>query len=233
MTGTGLIRIAFAGAMGAGKTEAARYISERYGVENIPFSRPVKAVGAIRKEVQDESERYFNCGHAAQEILPEDAAFHEVRLLAALWARDLEEAETERELWQRIGTDSGRFVRENLWVDYFERNLAEDQEIVQEGLRFENELDVLDRLGFTVVKIVCNRDVRRSRLVDRDGIVEPKRASHASEHGLHGLPMREFDNSGSVEDLHAFCDGLVRERLGGARALGKRAMVRARRGLVR
>lgn len=233
MAKEGLVRIAFAGLMGSGKTEAARYISERYGVENVPFSRPVKEVGAIKDSALTESQLYFECCDKAQHILPPDALFYEIRALGALWARDIEEAEGKRELWQRIGTDSGRHIRKSLWVDYFERNMEHDKEVVQEGLRFRNELAALDRLGFTVVRVTCDSGVLRERLLARDGSVKPGWSKHASEHGLADVPMREFDNSGDLEELHAFCDELVKERLGGARALGKRAMVRVRAGLAR
>jgi hypothetical protein len=104
-----------------------------------------------------------------------------------------------------MGTEWGRSINENIWVD---NCLARIREAEQQGcymsgepfvsnffitdVRFPNEAKALKENGFYLIK------------VDRTNRPQEDRATHASENALNNYEDWDFiiDNNGTLEDLH-------------------------------
>lgn len=126
-----------------------------------------------------------------------------------------EQTEIRRAL-QRIGTECGRkLISENVWVDAMEREIRQLQErginhIVVTGIRYENELQMIRRLGGETVWIerpsarASHEEKIRSAAASADTV------THSSE---VSLDVRQFDsvivNDGSLEQLFARADRWV------------------------
>lgn len=96
-----------------------------------------------------------------------------------------------RSLQQRMGTEVGRnMLGENIWVDLTFKNLADGAKVIVTDCRFPNEADTVKRLGGEVWR------------VSRPGFSAVN--AHPSEVSLDDWKFdRYFENSGSVEELHA------------------------------
>lgn len=57
-----------------------------------------------------------------------------------------------REMLQKLGTEVGRSIDEDIWIKEFEKRAPADRDIVTTGIRFQNEVDILD------VLVWVNRD---------------------------------------------------------------------------
>jgi len=111
-----------------------------------------------------------------------------------------------------IGTEWGRSINENIWVDNCLARIheAEKQGCYMSGepfvnnffitdVRFPNEAQTLKENGFFLVK------------VDRDNRPQEERASHASENALNDYKDWDFviDNNSTLEDLYEKLHTLV------------------------
>lgn len=98
-----------------------------------------------------------------------------------------------RRLQQTLGTEVGRnMIDVNLWIDMTERSicdlLCQERDVIVTGIRYRNELEMIERLGGTTLW------VERPGLVLADG--------HSSENSLGAEDFqRVIFNDGTVEDL--------------------------------
>lgn len=113
-------------------------------------------------------------------------------------------------LLQLLGGDIRRGQDALYWVRRFAEwvapRLAAGTTVLVTDARFENEMALLRRLGFTLVRLDCPIDIRRARLVERDGAAAGARdLNHPTETGLDGF--RGFDavvdSSTSLEETMA------------------------------
>ena len=126
-----------------------------------------------------------------------------------------EQTEIRRAL-QRIGTECGRkLISENVWADAMEREIRQLFErginhIVVTGIRYENELKMIQRLGGETVWI--ERPSARASHEEkiRSAAASADTATHSSE---VSLDVKRFDsvieNDGSLEQLFARADRWV------------------------
>lgn len=126
-----------------------------------------------------------------------------------------EQTEIRRAL-QRIGTECGRkLISENVWADAMEREIRQllargINHIVVTGIRYENELQMIQRLGGETVWIerpsarASHEEKIRSAAASADTV------THSSEVSLR---VTQFDavieNDGSLEQLFARADHWV------------------------
>ena len=106
----------------------------------------------------------------------------------------------DRKLLQWIGTEWGRGqISQTLWIDLWraeaERATASGRLVVCDDVRFDNEAEVIKRMGGIVVEIQSER--ASERINTAAGI-----AGHASEAGIRReLVAAIIENDGTIEDL--------------------------------
>lgn len=107
-----------------------------------------------------------------------------------------------RRLLQVLGTEVGRdIISRSVWIDIVTRRIIarreQGQPVIVTGMRFQNELTAITRLGGDLV------------WVDRPGVIAPD-TSHASE-GSVGPQDFEYtlNNTGTLSELGVFTDTLL------------------------
>ena len=105
---------------------------------------------------------------------------------------------TNREILQKVGTDAMRngFCK-NVWIKIAELKLkdmlAAGKKVIVTDVRFDNEAELIEKLGGCVIKIVRN--------INHNGLTE-KELAHDSEKGISNtLISFEIFNNLSKEDL--------------------------------
>ena len=116
----------------------------------------------------------------------------------------------DRKLLQWIGTEWGRgSISKTLWIDLWraevERATAAGRLVVCDDVRFDNEAEVIKRMGGIVVEIQSDR--ASERINTAAGI-----AGHASEAGIRReLVTAIIENNGTLEDLKDSVSSLLKE----------------------
>ena len=178
-----MMRLGFSGKMRSGKDTAADYMTEKlgsfgYNIQRLSFAGTLKRIGSY---IQQE------CGFPV---------------------------ERDRELYQWLGTDYGRKRNPNVWTDALERQITtleaegDVDAILVTDVRFPNEVEMLHRRGFTLVRVSANPALRLFRGADPDCL------EHLSEVALDELDRREaFDwmiqNEGSLDDFKRVLDAVI------------------------
>lgn len=111
----------------------------------------------------------------------------------------------DRRLLQWLGTEYGRSIDHNLWVniwkedatEYLERN--QDAIVIVDDIRFDNEAQAVRDLGGKVIKLYTT--------VER---IEKINTSHVSENGIDSKYVdAAINNSGSIYDLESNIKNLL------------------------
>ena len=107
-----------------------------------------------------------------------------------------------RQIFQKLGTEAVRNVfGEDTWTKRWMVGYSlfeESDDIVVPDVRFDNESGLIRSLGGVIV------EVRRGPgLVGSTG-------THPSEHGLSTLPDFVIENNGTLDDLYAQVEGVLR-----------------------
>lgn len=108
----------------------------------------------------------------------------------------------DRKLLQWLGTDWGRSIDENLWVNVFRNEVRHAREhlpqggyILNDDTRFNNEAETIKELGGYIVEVVASPETRAKR-------IELIQSGHASEKGIDpSFVDYRIMNNGSIEDL--------------------------------
>ena len=192
------------GFMGSGKDTLGDYLIERYGYQKASFAGPLKEtlkrifdftdeqVYGKHKEIPDTRYRFTGkcvlCGtkmnwnaSSGAGVCPNDG-----------WAYEHEHV-TPRLAMQTLGTEWGRRLYDNIWVDACMndvRSRGQDNVVITD-VRFRNEVQAVQDAGGLVIRL------RRGELS----------SDHASEAELAGMEDKEFDlvvdNQGTLEDFYA------------------------------
>lgn len=87
----------------------------------------------------------------------------------------------DRKLLQWLGTEWGRSVDENLWVNLWkevvDRTTVHGVYVVSDDCRFDNEAEMVHSMGGKVVEIVCPAEIRGTR-------IKLENTGHSSEKGI-------------------------------------------------
>ena len=75
----------------------------------------------------------------------------------------------------------------DFWVKELVARTQSKSLLVIDDLRFPVEYDMLKEQGYTIVKLLCDRDVCEQRLIKRDGSFDPKMWDHESEKHFVGF----------------------------------------------
>jgi hypothetical protein len=98
---------------------------------------------------------------------------------------------TVREVLQKLGTEGGRNVHENIWVNATFSNYNPDNKWIIDDCRFINEAKSIEDRGGIVIRV--NRT---------NHINNPEFKNHKSEISLDDYPFKYYiENDGSLEDL--------------------------------
>ncbi len=106
----------------------------------------------------------------------------------------------DRKFLQWVGTEWGRSIDENIWIDAMMNDIEHSKEsnIFVSDVRFPNEMEALRKAGFTLVRLVRNIDINDD---------------HVSENILLDTPPEKWDyimdNNGSLEDLYGKLEMIV------------------------
>ena len=138
-----MIKLAFMGKMGSGKTTAAKYLVEEYGFVKLSFADPVKIASAqMLNQLSTYLSVYGMTNRQHQEWTLESIDSAKKNPII-------------RHLLQFVGTELGReFIgHENIWIDMLLRDAQHLQNVVNDDLRFPNEAEALRENGFKIVQI--------------------------------------------------------------------------------
>lgn len=176
--------IAFNGVMGSGKSTAIEMLRENYPTSEIVLVKFAQVLYDIQEYIYGQ-------------VTP-------VYTRPASFVKD-------RKLLQWLGTEWGRGINENLWVNLWVMKVREaaarnpNAIIVCDDCRFDNEAEVIKTMGGTVIKIECQ--AATDRITTANGI-----KNHASESGISGhLVDIIIENNGTLQDYKDSLDVLYRE----------------------
>ena len=148
--------IGLCGLAGAGKSTAARHLVERHGFVRRPFAALLK--GMLRYLLHAQG---VPAGEVDRMV---DGDLKEVP------TRHLG-GQTPRRAMQTLGTEWGRALAPDLWVEMWAASIVGLERVVADDVRFDNEVAAVRALGGIVVE------------VRRPGIA-PLAGAHASEVGV-------------------------------------------------
>lgn len=211
--------IAFAGGMGVGKTTAADILVEEHGFVKIGFATPLYALADIHRRCPEGwlPSIYAWAEHTgAGELLGARLTEFADRALSVFEDTPVFDGKN-RTLLQLLGTEVGRTLKPTLWIELFEKAaldaMGAGRRVVNDNLRFANELASCKRVGLTPVFIAVPEDVQDARYLATYGVARtPKQKTHASEQELAAVRSGcdlVFINDGTIEDLRGYVRFLV------------------------
>ncbi len=213
-------RIGIAGAAGSGKTTAANYLVKKYNFKILGFATPLYKLGEIHSKVTPVDWLGAVVDWADEYLLPLGYSTSErwwfiYKTLDIMDETPIVRNKKNRTLLQFIGTEVGRGLDENLWTNIFENKVEElgDVSIVNDNLRFPNEFECLDRLGFVTIFIDVPLEMRNLRYVQQYGVeMTDEQLHHPSEAYLDQIRDKcniNYHNIDTIDFLHLFLDNLV------------------------
>ena len=114
----------------------------------------------------------------------------------------------DRKLLQYLGTEWGRSIDPNLWVDIWttevlHRLMFKSDTVITDDARFDNEAATAISRGGVVLRVEADDSVRGSR-------IQLNGNSHKSELGVNDCYIyATIYNNGTIEDLHKNIDYLL------------------------
>ena len=182
------MRIGLAGKMASGKDTIGLALRENKDKEMLLLS----FAGGLRDEIAETLKEIKSNNFIKPDSMPDD-----------LYELLLDESKEDkidvykrtnrmRQILQKYGTEFRRKEKDSYWVDKLEETITKnkDKSICVTDARFINELDMLKRQGFYLVKIDISDKEQEKRLRARDGNAI-KRIKHISESAFEDY--KDFD----------------------------------------
>ena len=116
------------------------------------------------------------------------------------------EKKKDRLFLQLIGTEWGRSIDPNIWINQLVKKANEaTSHVFVSDLRYINEAEALKANGFTIVKVVTDWENRKSRGAEENAI------KHKSEIEMDNFTNwdYEIENNGTMAEFHKTVDVLV------------------------
>lgn len=173
----------FVGKAGVGKSYSAKFMIKKYEYKVAKFAYPVYMI----------AEKYFDM------------------------------KEKDRKLLQIIGTDAGRDqIDSEIWVNRFKQDMTIIRltakhlnlllpKFVMDDCRFPNEHKILQELGFVGIYIDVCDELRKKRLIGRDGTTQENTLLHKSETLIDTFKdeLIKLDGNGSLEESYIKLNALL------------------------
>ncbi len=134
-----MILVGLTGLAGAGKSTAARHLVEQHGFVRRPFAAPLKDM--LRTLLLGQG---VPAGDVERMV---DGDLKEVPCRAL-------DGATPRRAMQTLGTEWGRALAPDLWVNAWCRSLAGLERVVADDVRFENEAATVRAMSGSVVQVI-------------------------------------------------------------------------------
>lgn len=188
--------IALVGRRGTGKDTIAAVLTADHGYVRMSWADPVRQIAAMAYDHRfvGSPEDYAAAKAASFEVLTRQCGNPFCDCPAT------PETISGTQVLQRIGTDAIRdHLDQDFWIkagirrldlDEVARRSETDSAAIRErhwvntDTRFPNEAEALRSRGWVLVGLSCPEDVRRNRLIARDGFYDEAAQSHPSEHSL-------------------------------------------------
>lgn len=214
--------IGVAGYAGSGKTTVAKHLVEKHGFQLLGFATPLYELGNIHNVPKD----YWHSmvyGWTDKYLRPVEYMYRDrwnfvYNALDVMERVPVQEGKN-RTLLQLLGTEVGRALDEDLWTKIFEAKVEElgpDARIVNDNLRFPNEMECLQRLDFWTIFIDVPIEIRAARYYDEYGVtMDVNQLAHSSEAYLEEIKFHVhevYSNVGDKKDLIEFVDSVVKDQ---------------------
>jgi hypothetical protein len=178
--------IGLTGRAGTGKDTAAAYLCARYGFAQASFADPIRSMVLLMLEEADIDHGWLTVRWLKEAEIPELGT-------------------SARALMQTIGTECGRMLNRDIWVNHLQRRLGLPEQpvhdrVVISDVRMFNEAAWVRRQGGTLLRL--------SRM-QADAV-----RGHASEASIEHLAAdHDISNDGEhFAGLYAELDGLMAQR---------------------
>jgi hypothetical protein len=198
--------IGVVGLIGSGKDTTADYLMNVHGFRRDSFAATLKdAVAAVFGWDRDMLEGRSR--HSREWREQRDP----------WWSERLNRDITPRLMLQLWGTEVCRQgFHDDVWIASLENHLRNTpDDVVISDCRFPNEIEAIRRQGGLVIRVMRGDDpvwLAEARLHLRHGSPLPSGIPHASEWAWAGTDFdRYLDNNGSLDDLYAQINDLLRD----------------------
>ncbi len=178
--------VGITGFIGSGKSTAANYLSEKYGLKQESFASNLKDA--------------VSCIFGIDRNLLEGVVDRELRELPdEYWSQKLGNPTSPRFLLQYIGTDLFRGWKPDIWVWSLEKKLGPNSVIAD--VRWKNEAEMIKRKKGIIIRI----DPR----VDPD----PSTIHYSEKEVLEITPDYVIRNDGTVNELYKKLDFFIQSQI--------------------
>ena len=195
--------IGITGLKGSGKDTIGDIICKNFDFQKVAFADKLKDIVSVLFDWDRKMLSGFT---------PEDRAIREQP--DEFWSKKFEKEFTPRMALQKIGTEVMRNnLDKNIWVYCLERKLInEDGNFVITDVRFRNEIEMIRRLGGTIIRVERGErpewwnlagEFNKLNSNDYNGKFLPLMKVHNSERDWIDIdnPATIFENNGTIEDL--------------------------------
>lgn len=114
----------------------------------------------------------------------------------------------DRKLLQDIG-DKMKEIDSDVWVKYLVHKIKDKNNIIIDDVRFKNEFEALEKLGFIMIKINVEPEIQWKRLKKKYGEEEAKKHKQRMNH----ISEKELDSFESLFDIEVESDSDMYENI--------------------
>jgi dephospho-CoA kinase len=236
-------KILILGKCGSGKSTVSDYLVEKYNFKRYSFAEAVKSIGreiettrnmhsstVLRAKIEEliksagaDSVSETKIFQAISKMSEYKAANPTKRIWGAcqclkyVFTGIKPEMVKNRGLLQNIGMYFRQDVDQDVWVKFLYKKInseSKNKSVAIDDARFQNELNYFKGKQYKVIRVVCDIEKRKERMMSRDGqIPTESQMGHISETDLDSFGKKdgiiEINNDGNLEDLYKKIDKLM------------------------
>lgn len=196
--------LALSGKMACGKSTVSRILSDTFDYQVLSIASPIKKTAILLIENTSELETYLidmiSNHHVAKSIYEKLYFNFELAFLQASWEKNSDgtynKNDDYRKLLQRVATIVRDELGEDIWVKFFAKEakaLSEKgRKVICDDLRLPSEMKVLQKNGFSIIRINVDEEVQKQRLLELYGEINHKLLNHPTETSLDSATDFDF-----------------------------------------